>query len=55
MLCRCHLKKEKERFLEAKSRVDADFRRKGYLVLVDSYTKVTKMEWFFHIDRAQNN
>ncbi|ONM21788.1 hypothetical protein ZEAMMB73_Zm00001d005743 [Zea mays] len=39
-----HLKKEKDRFLEAKSRVDDAFRRKEYLALVDSYMKVTKME-----------
>jgi hypothetical protein len=44
MLCRYHLKKEKDRFLEAKSRVDDAFRRKEYLALVDSYMKVTKME-----------
>lgn len=41
---RYHLKKEKDRFLEAKSRVDDAFRRKEYLALVDSYMKVTKME-----------
>ena len=37
----------KKRSLEAKSRGDDAFRRKDYLVAVDAYTQVTKMECFF--------
>ena len=37
----------KKRSLEAKSRGDDAFRRKDYLVAVDAYTQVTKIEWFF--------
>ena len=36
----------KKRSLEAKSRGDDAFRRKDYLVAVDAYTQVTKMEVF---------
>jgi len=43
----------KKRSLEAKSRGDDAFRRKDYLVAVDAYTQVTKMECFFRIDKAQ--
>ena len=38
----------KKRSLEAKSRGDDAFRRKDYLVAVDAYTQVTKMEVFPH-------